>query len=426
MKVRAVILAGGEGSRLSILTAKRAKPAVPFAGKYRIIDFALSNCTNSGLYDVILLAQYRPQSLIEHIGSGGPWEMNREHSGGIRIYTPYKARFGTDWFVGTADAVQQNFTFVKQGNPDHVLILSGDHIYAMDYDPLITFHRDHHADVTMATIRVPIEEASRFGIVGVDPDYRVRSFVEKPENPPSNLANMGVYIFNLDVLNKALWDDHYDKHSSHDFGRDILPALVRNDARVYAYPYTGYWVDVGTVESYWQAQMELLDPKPPFKLNDRSWTIHTRTEERSPTMIRRGGIVEDSMLANGVLVEPGARVEHSILSQGVIVRSGAVVSNSVLLMDGVIEAGAQISHAILDKQVHVGENASIGQTPASDENGNLPTEFIALIGKNAVVPPGMVIHPGAVVGNDVIPTDFDSTVVKSGEMIVTKRKPNEI
>ena len=208
MKTRAIILAGGEGSRLGILTAKRTKPAVPFAGKYRIIDFTLSNCINSGIFDVMILAQYRPHSLIEHIGAGGPWDLNRDFTGGVRIYSPYKARGASDWYLGTADAVQQNFRFIKQTNPDMVLILSGDHIYEMNYDAMVTFHRDHQADLTMATFRIHIEDASRFGIVDMDEEYRVRSFIEKPANPPSNLVNMGVYLFETDVLNRVLWEDH--------------------------------------------------------------------------------------------------------------------------------------------------------------------------------------------------------------------------
>ncbi len=224
MKTRAVILAGGEGSRLGILTAKRTKPAVPFGGKYRIIDFTLSNCVNSGVFDVMILAQYRPHSLIEHIGAGGPWDLNRDFTGGVRIYTPYKARGASDWYLGTADAVQQNFRFIKNTAPDLVLILSGDHIYEMNYDAMIAFHQDHESNLTMATIRVPISEASRFGIVGVNEEYRVTSFVEKPAQPPSNMANMGVYLFNTDVLDKALWEDHHrprfftrfrQGHSSH-------------------------------------------------------------------------------------------------------------------------------------------------------------------------------------------------------------------
>jgi len=419
MKTRAIILAGGEGSRLSVLTAKRAKPAVPFGGKYRIIDFVLSNCVNSGIFDVFLLAQYRPQSLMEHIGAGGPWDLNRDFTGGVRIYTPYKARFTTDWFVGTADAVQQNFSFVKQGEPDTVLILSGDHIYSMDYDPLITFHRDHQADLTLATIRVPMEDASRFGIVGVDEAYRVNSFLEKPKNPPSSLANMGVYVFNLDVLDRALWDDRKLPESSHDFGRDILPRLVAEGKRVFAYPYTGYWVDVGTVLSYWQAHMDLLEADAPLSLNDRRWVVHTRTEERPPALIARGAKVSDSLLSGGVIVEAGAEVESSVLSPGVVVKAGAVVSHSIIFADSVVGQKSQVHCAILDKGVTVGENARIGE-PAS---GAAPV--LALVGKSATLPPGLHVQPGAIIGNDVQPSDFSEIVVRDGAYVESKRKPYE-
>src|SRR5512138_965929 len=222
MKIRAVILAGGEGSRLGVLTAKRAKPAVPFAGKYRIIDFPLSNCVNSDIVDVMVLAQYRPQSLIEHIGSGAPWDLNRDFTGGVKILTPYKARNDSDWFVGTADAVQQNFGFIKNGKPDLVLILSGDHIYTMDYDPMVSFHMDQQADLTIGVIHVPIEEASRFGVLAINNKNRVTSFVEKPADPPSNLVNMGVYLFRREVLDEALWTDRQDPDSAHDFGKNII------------------------------------------------------------------------------------------------------------------------------------------------------------------------------------------------------------
>jgi len=289
MKTRAVILAGGEGSRLGALTAKRTKPAVPFAGKYRIIDFPLSNCVNSGIFDVMVLAQYRPQSLIEHIGAGAPWDLNRDFTGGIKILTPYKARNSSDWYAGTADAVQQNFGFIKQGEPDFVLILSGDHIYTMDYDAMISFHIDHQADLTVGTIRVPKEEASRFGILSVNDQYEITSFVEKPANPQSNLVNMGVYLFNRELLDRVLWEDRQRKKSTHDFGKDIIPYLVKSKARVFAFPYSGYWMDVGTAISYWQAHMDLLSPSPQLKLYDRSWVVHTRTEERPPARIPASG-----------------------------------------------------------------------------------------------------------------------------------------
>jgi glucose-1-phosphate adenylyltransferase len=416
MKTRAVIMAGGEGSRLSVLTAKRTKPAVPFAGKYRIIDFALSNCVNSNIYDVMVLMQYRPHSLIEHIGAGGPWDLNRDFSGGIRLYTPFKARYGSDWYLGTADAVQQNFAFIKQTKPDYILILSGDHIYAMDYDPLITFHRDHEADMTMATIHVPSYEASRYGIVGVENDYRVTSFVEKPKDPPSDLANMGVYLFNLETLDQYLWEDHQDKKSSHDFGKDLLPKLVADGKRVYAYPYSGYWVDVGTIQSYWQAHMDLLANEPPLKLNDRSWVIHTRTEERPPVRIAAGAVAMDSMLSDGCILEAGARVENCVLSPGVIVRSGAIVRQSILLTDVIVDPGAVVERAILDKRVQVGEKATVG---------SIADEKIVLAGKNSQIPAGAIIQPGATIANDVVVSDYSNLTIKSMEIIETKRKPNE-
>ena len=416
MKTRAVIMAGGEGSRLSVLTAKRTKPAVPFAGKYRIIDFALSNCVNSNIYDVMVLMQYRPHSLIEHIGAGGPWDLNRDFSGGIRLYTPYKARYGSDWYVGTADAVQQNFAFIKQTNPDYILILSGDHIYSMDYDPLITFHRDHGADMTMATIRVPKNDASRYGIVGVENDYRVTSFVEKPKEPPSDLANMGVYLFNLDTLDKYLWEDHQDEKSSHDFGKDILPKMVVDEKRIFAYPYSGYWMDVGTVQSYWQAHMDLLANEPPLKLNDRSWVIHTRTEERPPVRIAKGAIVGDSMLSDGCILETGARVEGCVLSPGVIIRAGATVRQSILLTDTVVEQGAVVERAILDKRVQVFENAIVG----SMSDGN-----IVLAGKNSQIPAGATLLPGATIANDVVLSDYSSHLINATDVVQTRRKPNE-
>lgn len=420
MKIRAVILAGGEGSRLSVLTAKRTKPAVPFAGKYRIIDFALSNCVNSGIFDVMVLAQYRPQSLIEHIGSGAPWDLNRDFSGGVKILSPYKARNDSDWFTGTADAVQQTFAFIKKDLPDLVLILSGDHIYTMDYEPMISFHLDKRADLTMGTIRVPIEEASRFGILATDDKYRVTSFVEKPPKPPSTQANMGVYLINRELLDKILWEDRARKNSTHDFGKDIIPRLLKSDAKVFAYPYTGYWMDVGTVTSYWQAHMDLLSPSPPLKIYDREWIIHTRTEERAPARLPATAHVYASMLCDGCFVEEGARVESSVLSPGVIIRPGAVVRESVLVTDCVIESGAVVERAVLDKRVHVGANARIG-AGISDQNIR-----IAVVGKNSTVPAGYVVEPEGEVGTDVIESDYDEKIVRAGQFIKTRRLANEI
>ncbi len=420
MKTRAVILAGGEGSRLGVLTQKRTKPAVPFAGKYRIIDFPLSNCVNSGIFDLMVLAQYRPQSLIEHVGSGAPWDLNRDFTGGVKILTPYKARNDSDWFAGTADAVQQNFGFIKKDLPDLVLILSGDHIYTMDYEPMISFHMDQQADVTIGTIRVPIEEASRFGVLAANNKYRVTSFVEKPANPPSNLVNMGVYLFNRDLLDKVLWDDRQNPDSSHDFGKDIIPNLIKSKARIFAFPYTGYWMDVGTVQSYWQAHMDMLSPQPALKLYNRSWIIHTRTEERPPARLPSNAHVFASMICDGCYIGEGARVESSVLSPGVIIRPGAVVRESILLTDCVVESGAVVERAVLDRHVIAGANSHIGWGVADPEIN------IALVGKNSTVPEGCVVEPNGQIGTDVAASDFDENYVYAGQFIQTRRLPNEI
>jgi glucose-1-phosphate adenylyltransferase len=420
MKTRAVILAGGAGSRLGILTTKRAKPAVPFGGKYRIIDFTLSNCVNSGIFDVMILAQYRPHSLIDHIGSGGPWDLNRDFTGGVRMYTPYKGRGASDWYMGTADAVQQNFRFIKNSSPDLVLILSGDHIYEMNYDVLVTFHRDHQADLTMATIPVPIAEAYRFGIVEVGDEYHVTSFIEKPNKPLSNLVNMGVYLFNTTFLDQVLWEDHQLSNSSHDFGKDILPRLIAKGANVHAYPYSGYWVDVGTIESYWKAHMDLLAEKPSINLNDRSWVIHTRTEERPPARIARGTTIIDSMVTDGCEIAPHSIVERSILSPGVKVGAGAVIKESVILTDAHIEAGAVVERAVIDKKVKIGNNAHVGSILNEDP------PVITTIGKNSQIPPRSAIMPGAIIDTDVIASDFTSTNIRSDDYIKTRRQPYEV
>lgn len=420
MKTRAVILAGGEGSRLGVLTAKRTKPAVPFAGKYRIIDFTLSNCVNSNIFDVMILAQYRPHSLIEHIGAGGPWDLNRDFTGGVRLYTPFKGRGTSDWYSGTADAVQQNFRFIKNNNPEIILILSGDHVYEMNYDAMIAFHIDHNADLTMATIRVPENEASRYGIIETDQDYRVLSFVEKPQKPLTNLANMGVYVFNLSSLDQALWKDHQDDNSSHDFGKDIIPRMLSEDKLLYTYPYTGYWVDVGTIDTYWQAHMDLLSEKPSINLNDRSWIIHTRTEERPPVRIAKGDLIQHSMISDGCIIYPNAKVEYSILSPGVVLKSGCVVRHSVILTDTVIESGAYVNHSIIDKKVIIGENAQVGvKNPY-----NLPN--ITMVGKNSKIKPGIIVECGAIIAPDVNDGDFKSDQIRMNDLVDSRRMPYEI
>jgi glucose-1-phosphate adenylyltransferase len=412
MRTRAVILAGGEGSRLEVLTAKRAKPAVPFAGKYRIIDFVLSNCVNSGIFDIMLLTQYRPHSLNEHIGAGRPWDLDRGLSGGLRVYQPYKGRADTDWYVGTADAIQQNFSFLKRSSPDLVLVLSGDHIYQMNYDPMITFHMDHQADLTIATIRVGVDEARRMGILATDDGYRVREFVEKPDSPPGTLASMGIYVFSLPVLDHVLLEDARNPQSSHDFGKDIIPRMLERGMRVFGYPYGGYWVDVGTVDSYWQAHMDLLHHPPDLDLNDRSWIIHTKSEERPPTLIQDGAVVCDSLLSDGCVIAPGARVERSVLSPGVYVGPEAVVRESIVFTDSSIEAAARVERCIIDKLVTVGHQAQVGRLVDGGQGLG-----ITVIGKNTQVPNAAVIGRGASVSSDVSPLNFPRQGVAEGQYL---------
>ncbi len=401
MKTKAVILAGGEGTRLATLTTKRAKPAVPFGGKYRIIDFTLSNCVNSGIFDVLILTQYRPHSLNDHIERGRPWDLDRSFTGGVQVLQPYKGRYDTDWYTGTADAVQQNINFVRRGRPDYVLILSGDHIYQMDYDTLIQSHRDKRADATICTIKVPLDEASRYGILDVDSDSRIIDFVEKPAEPPSNLASMGVYVFNYDVLERLLKEDHDMLNSNHDFGKDIIPRMVREKMDIFAYIYGGYWLDVGTIESYWEAHMDLLASPPSLNLNDRTWIVHTKSEERAPAQIAAGANIRNSMICNGAIISEGAVVERSILSPGVFVGPNAVIRESIILTDSYIEANAVVERCILDKIVIIGANARVG---AINEMGDIG---VTSIGKNAHIPAGFTIGPKCILGTDLRLEDFE-------------------
>ncbi len=420
MRVKAVILAGGEGTRLATLTTKRAKPAVPFAGKYRIIDFALSNCVNSNIFDVIILTQYRPHSLNDHIALGRPWDLDRGFTGGVKILQPYLGRFDTDWYAGTADAVAQNLNFVRRGRPEYVLILSGDHIYEMDYDVLLQFHREKKAAATVCTIRVPMDEASRFGILDVEEDYRVRDFVEKPTNPPGNLASMGVYIFNYAMLEEFLRTDHNDGGSSHDFGKDIIPKMVEHNMPVYAYPYGGYWIDVGTVDAYWEAHMDLLAAPPSLNLNDRTWVIHTRSEERPPVRVHNSATVKDSLITDGSVIADGAIVERSVLSPGVYVGPNAMIRESVILNDAYIEAGAMVERCILDKIVVIGHNARVGKI---NEVGSLG---ITSVGKNTNVPADFTVGNDVILGTDLQVEDFDEfenkTVPSGTRLGYTPRK----
>jgi glucose-1-phosphate adenylyltransferase len=411
MHTLAMVLAGGAGSRLSVLTQKRTKPAVPFAGKYRIIDFSLSNCANSGIYTIGICTQYRPRSLNDHIQSGYPWDLDRI-AGGVSLLQPYIGRPGSDWYQGTADAIYQNLDFIQHHRPDVVLILAGDHVYKMDYDVLITSHRENGADLTIATLRVDSEDTSRFGILETDNSYRVVGFEEKPTHPRGTRASMGIYVFNADVLYEVLEADHARARSRHDFGRDLIPRMI-DSHRVYAFPHHGYWVDVGTIEAYWQAHMDLLIDEPPLNLLDRGWVIHTRSEERPPVNIRSGATIEHSLITDGCVIE-GA-VEQSVLSPGVVVREGAVVRHSVVMTDAVIEENAVVDYAILDKHVHVGARAKVGCGKERDPNPTVDLKRgLTVVGKNTVIPARLCIGRNCAAAADLKAGDWETDHVPSG------------
>ena len=399
--VLTLILAGGEGERLSILSQVRAKPGVPFGGKYRIIDFALSNAVNSGLTDVGILTQYAPRSLIDHIGVGRPWDLDRSR-GGVALLQPFIGRGrARDWYQGTADAVLQNVDFIEDRSPDLVLVLAGDHVYKMDYRPFIEMHRAKRAAVTCAVRRVPIEEAHRFGILDVSREGRVTAFVEKPPEPRSNLVSMGVYVFSWPAMRDLLSADRVD------FGRDVLPWMVENRKRVYAYEFGGYWQDVGTVESYWSTSLDLLSDDPGIELNDLGWLMYTKSEERPPARIGPGAVISRSMISHGCVID--GRVEHSVLSPGVRVAAGAVVRDSIVMFDAVIERGAQLDRAIVDKEASIGSGAQVGVGEDMRPNKDEPERLyagITLVGKRARVPPGVEIGRNCRIDPNVTERDF--------------------
>lgn len=339
----AMILAGGQGSRLGALTKRVAKPAVPFGGKYRIIDFPLSNCAHSGIERVGVLTQYRPFELHNYVGNGDAWDLD-VRDGGVFILPPYARDKGADWYRGTADAIYQNLYFISLSDPDYVLVLSGDHIYSMDYSKMIAAHKENGAEATIAVIRVPWEEASRFGIMDADEDGRIKEFAEKPENPKSNLASMGIYLFSTEFLRRYLEADAKQKNSSHDFGKDVIPKMLADEAKLFAYPFEGYWKDVGTIESLWEANMDFLSDTPPIDVGGR-WRIRSANHSMPPHYLGPRAKVRHSLVNEGSVVL--GTVEHSVLSSGVRVEKGAVVTNSVLMPFAKVEAGAVVDHAIV-------------------------------------------------------------------------------
>lgn len=414
-QVIVMILAGGQGERLSILSRQRAKPAVPFGGKYRIIDFALSNCVNSGYYAIGVLTQYRPHSLNDHIGIGRPWDLDRSN-GGVRLLQPYLGRARSDWYRGTADAIYHNLFFIEPRQYTDVLILSGDHIYGMDYRPMVDFHRRSGADVTVAVQPVPWEEASRFGILEADSTQRIVDFQEKPREPRSNLASMGIYVFRKQALVRALRGDKTDQPMV-DFGKDVIPFMIAN-GNAYAYSFEGYWQDVGTLQSYWDSNMDLLREPTPLNLYDPDWRIHTRSEERPPAKLLGNAVVQNSLISHGCFIR--GTVEHSILSPGVVVREGAVVRDSVIMTDTVIGEGTVIDRCIIDKEVLVGPGSQLGvgddDTPNWLEPDRLNTG-LTLVGRTAHIPGGVTAGRNVLIAPDVREQHFTSTAIASGDSV---------
>jgi glucose-1-phosphate adenylyltransferase len=422
VSVVAVILAGGQGERLSVLSVKRAKPAVPFAGKYRIIDFALSNVVNSGIYHAAILTQYRPHSLHDHIGVGKPWDLDRAR-GGVRLLQPYLGRRESDWYKGTADAVFQNLPMLADWKMDLAVILSGDHIYKMDYRKMIDFHREKKADVTVGVMEVPLDEAHRFGTMIVDDEQRVVEFDEKPPEPRSNLISMGIYIFDPEILTQRLTEDSRMRGSAHDFGKDVIPRMVGMD-RVFAYHFPDYWQDVGTIASYWEANMGLLNDPADFEMYDYDWVIHTRSEERPPAKISASAQVTNSLISHGCHIL--GTVEHSVLSPGVFVGEGAVVRDSIVMNDTIVGRNAVIDCAILDKEIVVNGGAHIGYgddpSPNRMEPKNLSTG-ITVVGKRVRIPSGLKLGRNVRVDADVVEADFEHVlhvegIIPSGETVL--------
>lgn len=390
-KCVAMLLAGGQGSRLYALTNNIAKPAVSFGGKYRIIDFPLSNCVNSGIDTVGVLTQYQPLILNDYIGNGQPWDLDRTF-GGAHILSPYQGKNSSDWYKGTANAIYQNIHFIKQFNPDYVLILSGDHIYKMNYSIMLNYHILNNADCTIAALNVPIEEASRFGILNTTDDGVIYEFEEKPKKPKSTLASMGIYIFTAEKLYKYLEDDAKAEKTSNDFGKDILPTMLKSGEKMMAYEFKGYWKDVGTIDSLFEANMDLLGDNPVFDLSDNSWKIQSKSPLAPPHFIADGAKTVNSIIMSGC--EIYGTVENSVLGSNVTVKAGAVVKNSVIMSDTTIEEDANVEYSIVDEGTVVKKGAKVGDVKQSG-NG------IAVLGRHIVVGEGVTVSGGKIIDKDI-------------------------
>lgn len=411
----AMLLAGGQGSRLGVLTADVAKPAVAFGGKYRIIDFPLSNCINSGIDTVGVLTQYQPLALNQHIGIGIPWDLDR-NDGGVSVLPPYEKSDNSEWYSGTANAIFQNLQYIDGYNPDYVLILSGDHIYKMDYEAMLDFHRQNQADVTLAVIPVPIEEASRFGIVIADENRRITEFEEKPEHPRSNLASMGIYIFSWPQLREALVA--LKDQSNCDFGKHIIPYCHKKGERIFAFEFNGYWKDVGTLGSYWQANMELIDLIPEFNLYEEFWKIYTKQFLIEPSFLGTEAKVSKSIIGAGTRI--CGEVTNSVVSAGVVIEEGAVVRDSIIMKDTIIKKGCYIEKSIIAQDCEVGENTKIGvgEEAESKLNASIYCFGLATIGNKSIIPANVTIGKNTAIRGVTDESDYPDGALESGGYII--------
>ena len=411
----AMLLAGGQGSRLGVLTAKVAKPAVAFGGKYRIIDFPLSNCINSGVDTVGVLTQYQPLRLNTHIGIGIPWDLDR-NVGGVTILPPYEKSTSSEWYTGTANAIYQNLDYMETYNPDYVLILSGDHIYKMDYEVMLDFHKANKADVTIAAMPVPMEEASRFGIVVTDDESRIKEFEEKPEKPSSNLASMGIYIFSWQGLKDALLK--LSEQPNCDFGKHIIPYCHENGKRMFAYEYNGYWKDVGTLSSYWEANMELIDIIPEFNLYEEFWKIYTNSANIPPQYISEQSVVDRCIISNGS--EIYGEIHNSVLGGGVTVGKGSIIRDSIIMRDVIIGDNCVIDKAIIAEGTRIGNDVviGIGSEVPNKEKPSVYGGGLATIGENSVIPSGVQIGKNTAISGVTSIEDYNALVLASGETLI--------
>lgn len=411
----AMLLAGGQGSRLGVLTSKVAKPAVAFGGKYRIIDFPLSNCINSGIDTVGVLTQYQPLRLNTHIGIGIPWDLDR-NVGGVTVLPPYEKSTSSEWYTGTANAIYQNLEYMDQYNPDYVLILSGDHIYKMDYKIMLDYHKANNADITIAAMPVPIEEASRFGIVITDSDNRITEFEEKPANPRSNLASMGIYIFSWKVLKEALI--RLKDQNECDFGKHVIPYCFEQNKRLFAYEYNGYWKDVGTLSSYWEANMELIDIIPVFNLYEEFWKIYTKTDAIPPQYVASDAYIEKSIIGDGTDVY--GKVYNSVIGSNVVIEEGAVVRDSIIMQDSRIGKNAVINKAIIAEEVVVGANVElgVGEEAPNVYKPNIYNSGLVTIGECSVLPDGVKVGKNTAISGKTVMEDYQDGKLASGGVII--------